>query len=195
LRVDPSEFRELELRCHDLLADVPLHDVWRIPLEGGGPNRTMTHVLAVSPFRRAASSNPVVRGLFELRRGLGGLFGWDEKRHDVAAESYLHRLGEEDRARSLVSPGSAEGPFRMLFLFPAEAVAEIHNATVHAFLAMALRPRADGYDLYWAIYVKPVGRLTPFYMALIDPFRHLFVYPALIRQTQEEWRRAYSAPV
>jgi hypothetical protein len=191
MRIDPSEFRKLELRCHDLLVDVPLHDVWRISLVGGGPGRTMTDVLAVSPFRRAVSPNPVVRGLFELRRGLGALLGWDEQRHDVGAQSYVHRLTDEDRARSLVTPGAAEGPFRMLLVFPAEAVAEVRNATVHAFLATALDARADGYDLYWAIYVKPVSLLTPFYMALIDPFRRHLVYPALLRQTQEDWQRAY----
>ena len=81
----------------------------------------------------------------------------------------------------------------MLFVFPMEAVAEIRNATVQAFLATALHPRDDGYDVYWAIYVKPVSVLTPFYMAVIDPFRRHFVYPALIRQTEEAWRRAYPA--
>ena len=193
MRVDPSEFRKLELRCHGLLADVPLHDVWRIRLAGGGPGRTMADVLAVSPFRRAESPSALVRGLFGLRRVVGELLGWDEPRHDVGAESYVSRLTDEDRARSLVSPGAPEGPFRLLFVFPMEAVAEIRNATVQAFLATALHPRDDGYDVYWAIYVKPVSVLTPFYMAVIDPFRRHFVYPALIRQTEEAWRRAYPA--
>jgi len=29
-----------------------------------------------------------------------------------------------------------------------------------------------------AVYVKPVTRLTPLYVALIDPFRRFIVYPA-----------------
>jgi hypothetical protein len=45
--------------------------------------------------------------------------------------------------------------------------------------------------LYWAIYVKPVGRLTPVYLALIDPFRRFVVYPALIRDIQAVWARAF----
>lgn len=187
----PSQFRKLDLRCHSLLGDVPLHDVWEISLVGGGPNRTMSDVLAVSPFRRPPSANVLVRRLFALRETLGKLFRWDEPRHDPPRESYIHRLTDEDRARSLVSPGTPEGPFRMLYLFPTEAVAELRNATVHAFLAIVLRARLDGYDLYWAIYVKPVSSLTRFYMALIDPFRRYIVYPALIREMQGAWSRAY----
>jgi len=40
--------------------------------------------------------------------------------------------------------------------------------------------------------VKPVSRLTTLYMGLIDPFRRLIVYPALGRQVQQRWSRAYA---
>ena len=66
------------------------------------------------------------------------------------------------------------------------------NATVHAFLVLALSSRPDGHMLYWAIYVKPVGALTGLYMALIDPFRRWIVYPALIAEMQDAWARAYA---
>jgi len=102
-------------------------------------------------------------------------------------------VSDDDRARSLATPGTARGIFRLLYMFPDESVGETRNATVHAFLVMALRPRPGGYRLYWGIYVKPVGWLTPFYMALIDQFRKLIVYPALIRLTQAEWARTYRA--
>ena len=49
-----------------------------------------------------------------------------------------------------------------------ETLSEIINATVHAFSFITLRQNADGYVAYWAIYVMPVGRITRFYMALID---------------------------
>jgi hypothetical protein len=189
MRAEPSEFQKLDLRCHTLLRDACLHDVWKISLSGGGPNRTMDDV---SASQRSVSPNLVVRGLFAARRALGKLFGWDRERHDSHAESYVHRLTNEDWARSLVSPGTRDGPFRVLYRFPDEAVAEIHNATVHAFLATALRVRAGGYVLYWAIYVKPVSRLTGIYMALIDPFRRVIVYPALIRKLESAWSRAYA---
>jgi hypothetical protein len=186
-----ADFRALELRCHALLRDVPLHDVWVIDLAGGGPGRTMRDVHAVTEGRRIRAPLPV-RALFALRVVLGRVFRLDGPRADQLAHSYLQRLSDDDRARSLVTPGTMGGSFRMLYVFPDEAVSEVRNATVHAFLANALKPNATGYTLYWAIYVKPVGRLTAIYMALIDPFRRFIVYPALIRDTQAAWSRAYA---
>ena len=148
-----------------------------------------------SPFRRPGSANILVRALFAIRGVLGRVFGWDDERHNSSGASYIHRLTSEDRARSLVRPGTPEGPFRSLYLFPNEAVFEIRNATVHAFLASALCRRPDGYTLYWAIYVMPVGALTTLYMALIDPFRRFIVYPVLIRETQAAWASAYAPTV
>jgi hypothetical protein len=193
MRADPADFLELDLRCHSLLDDVPLHDVWAVSLEGGGPDRTMEDARAVTSLDRARP-NVAVRSLFVLRRALGLVFRWDEDRDDWSAESYVDRLTDDDRARSSVVPGTQEGPFRTLYVFPDEALMEARNATVHGFLATALVPRPGGYLLYWAIYVKPVGAITRAYMALIDPFRRLFVYPALIGDVQGRWRHRYGAP-
>jgi hypothetical protein len=189
-----EEFLALDLRCHTLLGDAPLHDVWAIDLAGGGPDRTMADVDAVANPGRLGTPPPVVRALFAVRAAVGRALGWDRPRHEHAETSYARRLDDADLARSQVKPGARRGIFRLLYLFEHEALAETRNATVHAFLAMALRPReGGGYRLYWGIYVKPVGRLTRVYMALIDPFRRAFVYPALIRQTQTAWARAYGA--
>ena len=79
----------------------------------------------------------------------------------------------------------------MLYVTQNEALSEIRNATVHGFLALALTHREPGYVLYVAIYVKAVSRFTALYMALIDPFRRFVVYPALGRQIQQAWLRAY----
>jgi hypothetical protein len=72
-----------------------------------------------------------------------------------------------------------------------EALLEVRNATVHAFLALALEPIPEGYRLYWAVYVEPTSWLTPIYMALIEPFRRFIVYPALCRGAQRTWSRRY----
>jgi len=188
-----DEFRALDLRCHALLHDVPLHDVWIIDLAGGGPGRTMREADEVATSVLTGPTPAPVRALFAFRGALGRIFKWDtqqaRRREDL---TYMQRVTDEDRARSLVPQGTVRGIFRLLYLFADESLGETRNATVHAFLVMALRPRGDGYRLYWAIYVKPVGRLTAFYMALIDPFRKLIVYPALIRQTQAAWARAHA---
>jgi uncharacterized protein DUF2867 len=39
-----------------------------------------------------------------------------------------------------------------------------------------------------AVYVKPNGLLGTAYMAAIRPFRHLIVYPPLMREIEREWR-------
>ena len=190
-RATAEEFGALDLRCHALLADVPLHDVWVIDLPGGRPGLTMRDVDAIATPSRAGRMPLAVRALFALRWALGRVFHWDAPRRQDAAGSYRDRLTEDDRARSMAPPGTVRGLFRLLYLFADETAVETRNATVHAFLVMALRPRAGGYRLYWAIYVKPVGRLTRVYMAVIDPFRRFIVYPALIRQTKAAWARAY----
>jgi Protein of unknown function (DUF2867) len=41
------------------------------------------------------------------------------------------------------------------------------------------------------VYVRNVGRFTPVYMALIDPFRKLVVYPSLLRSVRAEWNKSF----
>jgi hypothetical protein len=36
--------------------------------------------------------------------------------------------------------------------------------------------------------------LTPLYMALIDPFRRLIVYPSLLRSLRTTWNQAFGNP-
>ena len=192
IRVGPADFQHLNLRCHALLSDVPLHDVWAIPLSGGGTGRSVREARAILFSDPRPPKNFAVRGLFALRFALGRVFGWDDERHDPPGLSYVQRLSEADRSQSEVPPGTREGPFRVLYVFADEALSELHNATVHAFLALALTPRAGGYTLYLGIYVKPVSRFTALYMALIDPFRRLLVYPALARSAQRSWSRTYA---
>jgi uncharacterized protein DUF2867 len=191
MRVKPADFQRLSLRCHALLSDVPLHDVWAMRLDGGGPGRSIQDARAIL-FGDRRPPNVAVRGLFALRWALGRAFGWDDERHDPLSGSYVSRLAEADRSQSRIAPGTREGRFRVLYVLGDEALSEIRNATVHAFLALALTPSPGGYTLYMAIYVKPVSRLTTLYMALIDPFRRLVVYPALGRQVQQRWSRTYA---
>ena len=45
-----------------------------------------------------------------------------------------------------------------------------------------------GYRGQMAVLVKPNGRLGTAYMAAILPFRRLIVYPALMRDIENDWR-------
>ena len=58
---------------------------------------------------------------------------------------------------------------------------------------------ADDFGAYrgqMAVLVKPNGLLGTAYMALIAPFRHLVVYPPLMREIGRGWQagRAHDSP-
>lgn len=186
-----SDYLALELEAHGILADVPLRDVSCVELKGGGPGRDMRDVRRIFVESRD-SAGRAVSALFALRGALGRVFGWDREDREHPEESYLHRLPGDVAHRSLVAPGTREGPFRVLYVLPNEALAEVRNSTVHAFSCTSLEPKGDGYRLFWAIHVKPVSWLSRPYMALIEPFRRFVVYPALLRGIERAWREAHA---
>jgi len=51
-----------------------------------------------------------------------------------------------------------------------------------------------GYRGQMAVLVKPNGLLGTGYLAAIRPFRHLIIYPALIRQTGRAWQALTAGP-
>lgn len=191
MRISAKEFQALDLEVHSFLVGVSLHDVSAIDLPGGGPDRTVSDVRALLSPENMVKSNILVRVLFSLRSLLGQVFGWDRTAHTHAEESYAQHLTDSQRVRSLVDPGTFEGHFQLLYVFPREVLSEVRNATVHAFSCMALCRTTSGYRLYWAIYVRNVSRLTPVYMALIEPFRRFIVYPSILRQLRAAWVTAY----
>ncbi len=187
MRIDPAEYRRLDLRAHALLADVPLHDVWALDLPGGGTDRRIADVRALVDL---GAANRATRALFALRLAIGRVLGWDRERPvapSASPHSLLPALGDADRAASEVAPGTRDGPFRVVYVFAREAVSEIENATVAAWSVQALVPRPGGYRFYWAIYVRPVGAITRAYMMAIDPFRHWIVYPSILRALRRGW--------
>jgi len=187
--VPPDEYNSLDLRMHGLLADVPLNDVWVARLRGGPPGMTMEDLrwLLVEGFRQNLNTGFVaVAGLREL---LGSVFRWDDEDCHHPEASFVHRLTEADRDRSLTGPDES----LFVYAFEHEALMEIRNCTVHALIGIALARVDDGYDLYWAFYVERVAWITPFYMALINPFRHTVVYPPMIDGIEREWAERWSS--
>jgi len=185
----------LPLEVHAILEDVPLKDVTVVDLPGGGPGRTLSDVRALISTGELLGANPLARALFALRLWLGRVFGWDRPEHDDPRMSYLSRVTPAMRARSVVEPGTMERGFRLLFLLERESLAEIRNATVHAFLCAVLSEGPGGYRLHWAVYVKPSSWLTPLYMALIEPFRRFIVYPAMLGRVRRAWIARYPDPI
>jgi hypothetical protein len=70
-----------------------------------------------------------------------------------------------------------------------EWAAEIANRTVHGVVHMGwVEDGTGGYRGQMAVLVKPNGALGSAYMAAIKPFRHLFVYPQMIREFGQRWQ-------
>ena len=96
------------------------------------------------------------------------------------------RLPEELRRPAPVRQSSE---FTLLYERGNERAMEIANGTMHGILHLGWVPDGrGGWRGQLAILVKPNGRLGAAYMALIKPFRHLIVYPALGRAWERRWR-------
>jgi hypothetical protein len=188
MRVPPAEYLGLKLRAHEILRDVPIYDVTAVDLPGGGTGRSLADIRALD---KATPQSRIAGALLGLRFFLGRVFGWD-RAPTRPEDTFLSRLSDQDRRDSEVAPGTRVGAFLLLYQFADEALAEIRNATVHGWLCTVLVPRANGYRLYWAVYVRPVSWLTRPYLIAIEPFRRFLVYPSLLGRIQRAWIAAYS---
>jgi hypothetical protein len=188
-RISKQEFEAVPLRVHSFLAGVPLHDAWAVDLPHLRTGVTLDEFLRVTSGRLFTPS-PVVRALLNLRFFFGGLFGWDRTPLTTTVpETFADRLTPIDRARTLAPAGRKDGLFRVVYRFENEQLTELTNRTAHAAALTTLVETASGYRFYFAVYVRSVGRLTPLYMALIDPFRTLVVYPSLLRTVRIRWQQ------
>jgi len=189
-QISTQELERLPLRVHDFLADVPLHDVWAINLPRTRSGITLAEFLQ-RPSARLCTPSPVVRILLNMRLFVGRLLGWDREPAATACETFAARLTTADRSKSLAPAGTRDGLFRFVYRFENEQLLELINRTAHAAVLNALVETADGYRFYFGVYVRSVGRFTPIYMALIDPFRKLVVYPSLLRTVRASWNQTF----
>ncbi len=189
-QVSVVEFERVPLRVHDFLNGVPLHDAWAVDLPRARSGITL-HEFLQSARARILTPSPVVRALLNIRFAAGRVFGWDREPDATAWESFATRLTPADRLKSLVPAGTPEGLFRVVYRFENEQFVEIVNRTAHAAALSALVETANAYRFYFGVYVRNVSRFTPVYMALIDPFRKLIVYPSLLRSVRVNWNRTF----
>jgi Protein of unknown function (DUF2867) len=191
-QISAEDFEQLPLRVHAFLAGVPLHDVWAVDLPRMRPGITLDEFLRTGgsrPYRLSLT----VRLLLSIRLFIGRVLGWEREPVATVWETFATRLTANDRSRSLVAAGTREGLFRVVYRFENEQLMEVINRTVHAAVLSALVETADVYRFYFGVYVRNVGALTPVYMALIDPFRKLIVYPSLLRSIRNNWNQAFGA--
>ena len=188
--ISRQEFERLPLRVHEFLAGVPLHDVWAVDLP------RMRSGITLDEFLRASDAGPfrpslVVRALLSIRFFVGRLFDWDRESDATVRRTFATRLTTTDISKSLAPAGTREGPFRLVYRFENEQLLELSNRTAHAAALSALAETSSAYRFYFAVYVRSVGRWTPVYMAFIDPFRKLIVYPSLLRSVRATWNQTF----
>ena len=176
-------------RIHEIAYDFRLEDVWALPVRGSLEDFPLMveHFAAGDP---SESPSLAVRALFAIRWKLGGLLGWDDSAAGLGTRvpTLRDRL-PEDLRDAAPGPDFETLPFRSLYLLEDEWAAEIANETMHGVLHIGLVPDVGGaYRAQMAVLVRPNGLLGKGYMAAIKPFRHLIVYPALMRQIEREWR-------
>ncbi len=175
-------------RIGELTGDFRLEDVWALPTPGGRDDFPRLVRLAAS-FDPSRSSAPPLRALFAVRWKLGELLGWDRPEAGVGARvpSLRDRL-PADLLESASRPEFEALPFSPLYVTDTEMAAEIANRTVHGVMHVGWVPDGAGYRGQMAVYVKPNGLLGEAYLAAIKPFRHLIVYPAMLRELGRRWR-------
>jgi hypothetical protein len=82
-------------------------------------------------------------------------------------------------------------PFTPLYVTDDEFALEIANQTVHGVMHVGWVSDGTGrYRGQMAVLVKPNGLIGAAYMAAIAPFRHLAVYPLMMRGIGRMWRKS-----
>jgi hypothetical protein len=175
-------------RIHAIAGDFRLEDVWELPTPGGSDDfpRLVEGIASSDP---AQSPSCPVRALFAIRWKLGELLGWDDP--DTGLGSRVPTLRDRlppDLRDASSGPQFDALPFNPLYLLDDEFAAEIANRTMHGVMHLGWVPDdGGGYHAQMAVLVKPNGLLGNAYMAAIRPFRHVLVYPPMLREVGRTW--------
>jgi Protein of unknown function (DUF2867) len=176
-------------RIHELTRDFRLEDVWALPTPGG-PDDFPRLVQGFASGDPSQSPSHAVRTLFAIRWKVGELLGLDAQ--DAGLGSRVLTLRDRlpaDLRQAPSGPDFDALPFASLYLLDDEWAAEVANRTMQGVMHMGWVPDGTGgYRGQMAVLVKPNGLFGSAYMAAIRPFRHLIVYPQMIRGIEREWR-------
>ncbi len=182
-------------RIHELTHDFELEDVWALPTPGG-PDDFPQLVEAVAAEDPSQGDSRTVRALFAIRWKLGALLGWDRPSDGFGSRvPTLRDRFPVDLRDAPSGPDSDALPFTSLYLLDDEWAAEIANRTMHGVMHLGwVQDETGGYRGQMAVLVKPNGLFGTGYMKAIKPFRHLIVYPTMMRQMERQWRAREDTP-
>lgn len=172
--------------------DFELIDAWALPAQGDRDGfDALLKVMAT--VDGASAESALTRALFRVRYQLGAWFGWDDAARQLpipgCTETTLSQRLPVNLRGSATGLALSPASFTPLYRTSNEWAAELSNGTVHAVLHLAwVEQGEDRHRGQMGVYVKPRGTFGATYMALIRPFRHLIVYPALMRQIGRAWQ-------
>jgi hypothetical protein len=175
-------------RIHEITSDFRLEDVWELP-GMGGPDDFPRLVQLIASLDPSKGSSRAARTLWAIRWKIGELLGWDGPDAGLGSRvpTLRDRLPKDLRETS--TPEFDALPFTSLYLLDDEFAAEIANRTMHGVMHIGAVPeKTGGFRAQMAVLVKPNGLLGNAYMAAIRPFRHLIVYPPMLREGERAWR-------
>jgi hypothetical protein len=182
-------------RIHELTRDFRLEDVWALPTPGG-PDDFPRLVQGIASGDPSQGPSRAARTLWAIRWKVGELLRWDGP--DAGLGSKVPTLRDRLPADLREAPSGPDFdalPFTSLYLLDGEWAAEIANRTMHGVMHLGWVPTGTGgYRAQMAVLVKPNGLLGTVYMAAIRPFRHLIVYPPMLRQIERQWRAGAGDP-
>jgi hypothetical protein len=191
MRLPNSAHTSRPWRIHELTRDFRLEDVWALPTPGGPDDfpRLVERMAAGDPEK---DSSGIGRMLWSIRWKVGELLGWDDEvaNPGPGTPTLRDRL-PADLREGPSGPEFETLPFTSLYQLDDEFAAEIVNKTVHGVMHLSWVPAdGGGYRGEMAVYVKPNGLFGNAYMAAIKPFRHVLVYPPMMKKLGRDWRRS-----
>ena len=194
MRLPSSAHTSQPWRIHEFTHDFRLEDVWALPTPGGAGDFGRL-VSGMASGELSSGSSRAASILLAIRWKVGRLLGWDAADAGLGARVPTLRDRLPADLRDAPSGPDFRAPFASVYLLENEFAAEIANRTVHAVLHLGwVATEADCYRGQMAVLVKPNGLLGTSYMAAIKPFRHLIVYPQMMRQIERTWREHADHP-
>jgi hypothetical protein len=188
--LDKTQHTSWSWRIHEIAKDFRLLDVWALPTPGG-PDDFPQLVRLMATFDPAETS-PVARALFAIRWTIGRALGLD--RRETGLGTRVPSLRDRLPADWADTSGDFDAHlFTPLYVTDDEFALEIANQTVHGVMHVGWVPDGTGgHRGQMAVLVRPNGVLGVAYLAAIAPFRHLVVYPLMMRDIGRAWRQSVS---
>jgi hypothetical protein len=183
--LDKTQHTSRPWRIHAITKDFRLLDVWALPTPGG-PDDFPKLVRLMATFDPGETS-PLVRALFAIRWTTGRMLGLD--RQETGLGGRVRSLRDRLPADLADTPSDFDtDPFSPLYITDDEFALEIANQTVHGVMHVGWVPDGTGGRRgQMAVLVRPNGVLGVAYLAAIAPFRHLVVYPLMMRGIGRAW--------